>query len=99
MGKQSACNAGDAGSIPGSGRPPWRKAWQPLPVYLPGEPLGQRSLVGHSPWGLKELEMMETTEHSCTHMSSLWHELRDNSAQKINTSKCDCDSCDSLDYL
>ena len=34
------------------------------PVFLPGEPLGQRSLVGHSPWGLKESEMTEVTEHS-----------------------------------
>ena len=96
MGKESACNAGDAGSIPGSGRPPGGRHGNPCQY---GEPLGQRSLVGHSPWGLKELEMTETTEHSSTHISSLWHELRDNSAQKINTSKCDCNTCDSLDYL
>ena len=29
---------------------PWRKAWQPTPVFLPGESYGQRSLVGYSPW-------------------------------------------------
>ena len=40
----------DQGSIPGSGRFP-RKAWQPTPVFLPGESNGQRSLVGYSPWG------------------------------------------------
>ena len=33
--------------------------WQLSPVFLPGEFQGQRSLVGHSPWGLKELDMTE----------------------------------------
>ena len=36
-GKESACNVGDLGSIPGLGRFPWRRAWQPTPVFLPGE--------------------------------------------------------------
>ena len=31
----------------------WRRKWQPTPVFLPGESLGQRSLVGYSPWGHK----------------------------------------------
>ena len=35
--KESACNAGDPGSILGSGRFPWRRAWQPTPVFLPEE--------------------------------------------------------------
>ena len=30
---------------------PWRRAWQPIPVFLPEESHGQRSLVGYSPWG------------------------------------------------
>ena len=30
---------------------PWRKAWQPTPVFLPGESHGHRSLSGYSPWG------------------------------------------------
>ena len=53
-GKESTCNAGAAGavgSIPGLGRLPWRRAWQPTPVFLPGESHGQRSLAGYSPWG------------------------------------------------
>jgi len=33
------------------GKIPWRRAWQPAPVFLPGESLGQRSLAGCSPWG------------------------------------------------
>ena len=43
-GKEPACNVGDLGLIPGLGRFPWRRAWQPTPVFLPG----QRSLVGYS---------------------------------------------------
>ena len=30
---------------------PWRRKWQPTPVFLPGEVHGQRSLIGYSPWG------------------------------------------------
>ena len=37
-GKESACNAGDLGSIPGPGKIPWRRAWQPTPFFLLGEP-------------------------------------------------------------
>ena len=59
-------NAGDpedAGSTPGSGRFPWRRAWQSTPVFVPGESHGQRSrLAGYSLWGHKE---SDTTE--CTH--------------------------------
>ena len=32
---------------------PWRRTWQPTPVFLPGESHGQRSLVGYSPWGCR----------------------------------------------
>ena len=54
------------GSIAGLGRSPWRKAWQPTPVFLPGKSCGQRSLVGFSLWGCKESDVTEATEH--THM-------------------------------
>ena len=37
----------------------WRSEWQPIPVFLPGEFQGKRSLVGCSPWGYKELDMTE----------------------------------------
>jgi len=36
---------------PWVGKFPWRRAWQPTPVLLPGKSHGQRSLVGCSPWG------------------------------------------------
>ena len=38
---------------------PWKRKWQPTPVFLPGEFHGQRSLVGYSPRGCKELGMTE----------------------------------------
>ena len=38
---------------------PWRREWLPTPVFLPGEPQGQRSLMGYSPWGPKELDTTE----------------------------------------
>ena len=41
------------------GKIPWRKEWQPTPIFLPGEFHGQRSLAGYSPWGRKELDMTE----------------------------------------
>ena len=34
FGKESACSAGDLGLIPGSGKIPWRRKWQPTPVFL-----------------------------------------------------------------
>ena len=38
---------------------PWRREWQPTPVFLPREFHGQRNLVGYSPLGLKESDMIE----------------------------------------
>ena len=37
----------------------WRRKWQPTPVLLPGKSHGQRSMVGYSPWGCKELDTTE----------------------------------------
>ena len=58
--KESACNAGDMGSILG-GEDPWRRKWQPTPIFLPGESHQQRSLVGYSPEVYKESETTELT--------------------------------------
>ena len=55
----TACNAGDPGSIPGSGRSPGEGNGNPLQYSLPGASHGQRSLVGHSAWGCKELDATE----------------------------------------
>ena len=45
VGKESIFNAGDTGH----GFDPWRRAWQPTPVFYSGDSHGQRSLVGYSP--------------------------------------------------
>ena len=43
---------------------PWRRKWQPPPVFLPGESHGQRSLVGYSPWGPKRVRHDLEAEHT-----------------------------------
>ena len=46
---------------------PWKRAWEPTPVFLPGESHGQRSLAGYSPQGCKEsdtTEQLSTAQHN-----------------------------------
>ena len=50
---------------PWLGKIPWRKKWQPAPVFLPGKCHGPRSLGGYSPWGHKELDTNERL-NSCS---------------------------------
>ena len=47
------------GLDPWVGKISWRREWQPTPVFLPGESLGQKSLEGCSPWGCKEADTTE----------------------------------------
>ena len=61
--KESTCNAGDLGLIPGSGRSPGEGKGNPLQYSCLENPLGQRSLAGYSPWGHKE---SDTTKHRKT---------------------------------
>ena len=56
-----------AQSIPWVRKIPWRRKWQPTPVFLPGESHWWSSLVGYSPWGRKE---SDTTER--VHLLSLF---------------------------
>ena len=66
VGKESTCNARDTGDCrfdPLVGKILWRRAWQPTPVFLPGEFHGQRGLVGYGPWVHNELGTTEATEH------------------------------------
>ena len=63
--KESTCNARDLGSIPGWGRSPEGENGMSLCLE---NPHGQRSLVGHNPWGRKESDMTEqlsTAQHIC----------------------------------
>ena len=55
IGKESASQFWRHEFDPWVGKMLWRRKWQPTPVFLPEEPHGQRSLVGYSPWGCKEL--------------------------------------------
>ena len=69
--KNPPVNAGDMGSIPGSQRSPWRRKWQPTPVFLPGKSIEQRNPVGYSPWGLKGLDRTEQLSTSMTSMEGI----------------------------
>ena len=56
IGKEPTCQFSRCRFDPWIGKIPWRRKWQSSPVYLPGKSYGQRSLVGYSPWGHKELD-------------------------------------------
>ena len=58
-GKESACQCRRRRFNPWVGKIPWRRNWQSTLVFLPGKLHGQRSLVGYSPWGCKELDTTE----------------------------------------
>ena len=79
--KESACNAGDMGLIPGLGRFPGGGHGNPVQYSCLENPYGPRSLAGYRPWDYKELDTTErlSTEHS-THFTELlsarhcrWH--------------------------
>ena len=63
-GKEPACQCRKCkrlGFDPWVGKIPWRRAWQPTPVFSPGESHGQRSLADR-----KESDMTEAAEHTHT---------------------------------
>ena len=49
---------------PWVGKIPWRRKWQLIPVFLPGQSHGQKSLAGYGPWGCKGYNM---TDYACVH--------------------------------
>ena len=67
----NAGDAGDLGSVLGSGRSPGKGKWQPTPEFLPRKFHGQRSPVGYSPWGCKE---SDTTDQLSIHKNYLGYE-------------------------
>ena len=76
MVKNLPANAGDNKRYrfdPGWGKIPWRRAWQPTPVFLPGESHRQMSLVDNGPYGRKEFDTAEVTLHVCTHTVQAAH--------------------------
>ena len=71
--KNLPANAGDlrdVGLIPGLGRYPWKRAWQPTLVFLPEESRGQRGLA--KSWTQLKLPCARTHTHTHTHFSDQW---------------------------
>ena len=69
------------------GKIPWRRKWQPTPLFMPGTSHGQRKLVGYSPWGFEELAQLSDSAITIIYFPSLqvclfW-----------NLSKCDHTTC------
>ena len=76
MVKNPPANAGNEGSIPGSGRFPWRRKWQPTPVFLPGKSHEIEEPGGlYSSWGRKRVRHDLETKHQ----PQVWeYNIRDN---------------------
>ena len=64
-GKEPACQCRRHRFNPWVRKMPWRRKWQPTPVFLPGKCHGERSLAGYSPWGHKE---SDTTKQLSTYI-------------------------------
>ena len=60
---------------------PWRRAWQPTPIFLPGKSHGQRRLAGYSPWGSQRFghywahTCLSTPQHTHTITNDVNHSL------------------------
>ena len=63
-GEESACSARELGSVPGLGRSPWRRAWPPTTVFLPGEPLQTEKPGGLQSMGLQRVQALVGYTHS-----------------------------------
>ena len=57
------------------GKFPWRKKWQPTPVFLPGKSHGQRSPIGYSPGARKQLDTTEPLHFTSQVVTEHWAEL------------------------
>ena len=69
------------GFDPWVGKIPWRRPWQPTPVFLPGEPHGQRILADFSPWGAEC--------HTCLRRFSMHTRCRQRcTGEKIGSERC-----------
>ena len=68
----NAGNARDCRFDPWVGKIPWRRAWQPIPVFLPGESHGQRSVVGYSS---QVAESLTRLKRLSIHTEAVWADL------------------------
>ena len=66
------------------GKTPWRRKWQPAPVFVPGESYGRRNLAGCSPWGRKELDMTAqlSTQRTRPYLSRSTHTPRSSAGKE-----------------
>ena len=78
--KESFCQCGRPEFDPWVEKIPWRRRWQPTPVFLPGKSHGLRSLAGCSPWGCQE---SHTTDHEHTQQI-----LKEQCENLVKTPKC-----------
>ena len=69
-GQESTCQCRRCGFYPRVRKIPWRRKWQPTPVFSPRKSHGQSSLAGHRPWGHKE---SDTTECLSAHAKQKAH--------------------------
>ena len=79
------------GLDPWVGKIPWRREWHPTPVFSPGEPHGQRSLGGYSPWGRKEPDATERLNNKLVlqmlpdpHHSGCWRWTQERVVQRAS---------------
>ena len=72
-GKESAWDAGDSGSIPGSGRSPGEGNGNPPQYSGLKKSHGWSSLAGYTPWSCKESDMTERLTHAHTHTHTHTH--------------------------
>ena len=82
-GRESICNSGDAGWIPGLGRFPGEGNSYPS-VFLPGESQGHRSLAGYSPWSHKELDITQWLSMHVTCFGSIIISNHDTETWKVH---------------
>ena len=65
--KVSACQCRRCGFDPWVGKIPWRRKWQPTPVFSPGKSHGRRSLAGYSPWDHTKSDIIEWLNNNRGH--------------------------------
>ena len=76
-GKESTCQCRRHEFNPWVGKIPWRRKWQPTPVFLTGKSHGQRSLVGYSPCSYKESDTTEQlSQHTFAPINNVLHPVR-----------------------
>ena len=84
-GKEYACQCRRQRFNPWVRRIPWRRKWQPIPVFLPGKSHGQRIPVGYSPWGHKRVGHNQAHMHANQTYQILGDFLRVSSNYKVNS--------------